>query len=283
MWSLGLRRVRQVLPDQQASSAAVRCATSGGAAWSRPCSSGSTVPAPICGSFSDNDLHSRGSFRGLQSISSTDRVPVHPPRRQGGQRSTSRRGARRAAPVLRPLPAGAGCPGAATGPARGPREPRRDRERARRGRLAAGTHPVAPAVPDRCRPGRRRPPSAAGQITFGTRGEGACFPVAGRGRHRAEQYDESKQEGSAPKLLSSVSAATGHWKQAPSPRVPKVICPGRRRRLRRPGPAPVRYSGGHWVRSSGQLSSSRTLAMTSRLSRTSSLIRGGAGTSCPRR
>jgi len=32
-----------------------------------------TVPALICGSFSDNNLHSRGSFRGWQGISSTDR------------------------------------------------------------------------------------------------------------------------------------------------------------------------------------------------------------------
>ncbi|MBO0806706.1 MAG: CocE/NonD family hydrolase [Actinobacteria bacterium] len=32
-----------------------------------------TVPALICGSFSDNNLHSRGSFRGWEGISSTDR------------------------------------------------------------------------------------------------------------------------------------------------------------------------------------------------------------------
>jgi predicted acyl esterase len=32
-----------------------------------------TVPALICGSFSDNNLHGRGSFRGWEGISSTDR------------------------------------------------------------------------------------------------------------------------------------------------------------------------------------------------------------------
>ena len=32
-----------------------------------------TVPALICGSFSDNNLHSRGSFRGYERISSTDK------------------------------------------------------------------------------------------------------------------------------------------------------------------------------------------------------------------
>ena len=32
-----------------------------------------SVPALICGSFSDNDLHGRGSFRGWEGIASTDR------------------------------------------------------------------------------------------------------------------------------------------------------------------------------------------------------------------
>src|SRR5262249_38740636 len=32
-----------------------------------------TVPALICGSFSDNNLHGRGSFRGWEGIASTDR------------------------------------------------------------------------------------------------------------------------------------------------------------------------------------------------------------------
>ena len=32
-----------------------------------------TVPALICGSFSDNNLHSRGSFRGWERIASADR------------------------------------------------------------------------------------------------------------------------------------------------------------------------------------------------------------------
>jgi putative CocE/NonD family hydrolase len=71
LWSLGLRQVRQryrltkqqrrrPLRDQ----------------WWRglvPALEKITVPALICGSFSDNNLHSRGSFRGWEGISSADR------------------------------------------------------------------------------------------------------------------------------------------------------------------------------------------------------------------
>ena len=63
-----------------------------------------TVPALICGSFSDNNLHSRGSFRGLERIASADRfLYTH----RGGKWATfySDRGPRRPARVLRPLPA----------------------------------------------------------------------------------------------------------------------------------------------------------------------------------
>jgi uncharacterized protein len=72
MWSLGLRGVvrqgyrlseqqrRHPLRDE----------------WWRglvPALQNITVPALICGSFSDNNLHSRGSFRGWERIASTDR------------------------------------------------------------------------------------------------------------------------------------------------------------------------------------------------------------------
>ena len=74
----------------------------------------------------------------------------------------------------------------------------------------------------------------------------------------------------------SVSAVAVHSHQAPCDRAAKVTQPaavaGAVAR-----PALVRNSGLHSVRSSGQLSSARTLAMTSRLSRTSSRTRGGGG------
>jgi len=71
LWSRGLRRVRQryrltaqqhrhPLRDE----------------WWRglvPALERITAPALICGSFSDNNLHSRGSFRGWEGVSSSDR------------------------------------------------------------------------------------------------------------------------------------------------------------------------------------------------------------------
>jgi predicted acyl esterase len=71
LWSLGLRGVRQRyrLTDEQRRHPLRD-------EWWRalaPALPGSTVPALICGSFSDNNLHSRGSFRGWAHISSTDR------------------------------------------------------------------------------------------------------------------------------------------------------------------------------------------------------------------
>lgn len=70
-WSHGLRGVRQCyrLSEQQ-----VRHPLRD--EWWRglaPTLEKITVPALICGSFSDNNLHSRGSFRGWEGISSTDR------------------------------------------------------------------------------------------------------------------------------------------------------------------------------------------------------------------
>ena len=52
------------------------------------------VPALICGSFSDNNLHSRGSIAAFERISSTEQAPVHPPQRKMGD-VLQRRGARR--------------------------------------------------------------------------------------------------------------------------------------------------------------------------------------------
>jgi uncharacterized protein len=71
MWSLGLRGIRQRyrLPGQQ------RRHPLRDAWWQGlvPALEKITVPALICGSFSDNNLHSRGSVRGWERISSADR------------------------------------------------------------------------------------------------------------------------------------------------------------------------------------------------------------------
>jgi uncharacterized protein len=71
MWSVGLRKVRQryKLTDEQ------RRRPLRDEWWRRlvPALAGIDVPALICGSFSDNNLHGRGSFRGWQHISSADR------------------------------------------------------------------------------------------------------------------------------------------------------------------------------------------------------------------
>jgi uncharacterized protein len=71
IWSLVLRRVRQRyrLVDEQRRRPLLD-------AWWRglvPALEQITVPALICGSFSDNNLHSRGSFRGWEGVSSSDR------------------------------------------------------------------------------------------------------------------------------------------------------------------------------------------------------------------
>ena len=71
LWSRGLRRVRQrdSLIEQQHHHPLRD-------AWWRglvPALGNITVPALICGSFSDNNLHSRGSFRGWEGLASADR------------------------------------------------------------------------------------------------------------------------------------------------------------------------------------------------------------------
>ena len=71
LWSRGLRRVRQRyrLTEQQRRHP-LRDEWWRGLA---PALEKVTVPALICGSFSDNNLHSRGSFRGWERVGSTDR------------------------------------------------------------------------------------------------------------------------------------------------------------------------------------------------------------------
>jgi uncharacterized protein len=70
-WRLGLRRVRQRyrLTEEQRRRP-LRDEWWRGLA---PALENITVPALICGSFSDNNLHTRGSFRGWERVSSTDR------------------------------------------------------------------------------------------------------------------------------------------------------------------------------------------------------------------
>jgi uncharacterized protein len=71
IWSLGVRRVRQRYRiSEEQRRRALRDE------WWRglvPALDRITVPALICGSFSDNNMHSRGSFRGFEHISSADR------------------------------------------------------------------------------------------------------------------------------------------------------------------------------------------------------------------
>ena len=71
MWSLGLRGVRQRYRMRQEQLRRPLYDD-----WYRglvPTLADITAPALICGSFSDNNLHGRGSFRGWQHISSADR------------------------------------------------------------------------------------------------------------------------------------------------------------------------------------------------------------------
>ena len=71
LWSLALRPVRQRYRlSEQARRRPLRDEWWRGLA---PALEKITVPALICGSFSDNNLHSRGSFRGFERISSTER------------------------------------------------------------------------------------------------------------------------------------------------------------------------------------------------------------------
>lgn len=72
------------------------------------------LPMLVCASFSDNNLHSRGSFRAFEQASSPDRFAFT---HRGGKWATfySEPRPRRAAAVLRPVPQGQGGPEAARG------------------------------------------------------------------------------------------------------------------------------------------------------------------------
>lgn len=141
-----------------------------------------TVPALICGSFSDNNLHSRGSFRGWEGVSSSDRfLYTHrggkwttstPPRPAPRSPESLAAGTRRAAlPAVRPgthlrPPAAAGPGGGRPGrhrarPLSDPFQGGGDPATGRRGTLALAAQPVHRAVPDRlpARPERRLHPA----------------------------------------------------------------------------------------------------------------------------
>ncbi|MDT0438217.1 MULTISPECIES: CocE/NonD family hydrolase [Streptomyces] len=71
LWDLGLRKVRQTYSIRRES--ARRPVID---AWYRslaPDLSAIEVPVLVCGSFSDNNLHSRGSFAGFEGVSSAER------------------------------------------------------------------------------------------------------------------------------------------------------------------------------------------------------------------
>jgi uncharacterized protein len=174
LWSLSLRRVRQryKLAGQQRRHPLRDD-------WWRalvPDLAKITVPALICGSFSDNNLHSRGSIRGWECIASSDRfLYTH----RGGKWATFYSPEARTAQLrffdryLRGHDAPA---------------PPRVRLEVRESRDVITSVREEDSWPlDRTewRPLylsaaglATTPPSAAGQISFGTRSRGACFDWA---------------------------------------------------------------------------------------------------------
>ena len=132
-----------------------------------------TVPALICGSFSDNNLHSRGSFRGWERIASADRfLYTH----RGGKWATFYAPEARAAQLrffdryLR----GHDVP-----------PPPRVRLEVRESRDVIASVRAEDSWPLERTEWRplfltgaglaSAPPTAAGQVTFGTRSHGACW------------------------------------------------------------------------------------------------------------
>jgi uncharacterized protein len=171
LWSRSLRQVRQSyrMPEQQRRHPLRD-------EWWRalvPALQRITVPALICGSFSDNNLHTRGSFRAFEQISSADRfLFTH----RGGKWATFYAAEARAVQLRffdrylrgRDVPA----------PARVRVEVRESRD------VVAGVREEDswPLPRTDWRPLyltdaglATAPPSAAGQITFDLRTHGACW------------------------------------------------------------------------------------------------------------
>jgi len=171
LWSLSLRRVRQrdKLAEQQ------RRHPLRDDSWRAlvPDLEKITVPALICGSFSDNNLHGRGSIRGWEGIASTDRfLYTH----RGGKWATFYSPEARAAQLRffdrylrrRDVP----------GPPRVRLEVRESRD------VTASVREEDSWPLDRTewRPLyltaaglATTPPAAAGRVTFGMRSQGACW------------------------------------------------------------------------------------------------------------
>ena len=98
------------------------------------------VPMLVCGSFSDNNLHSRGSIRAFTRAGCEPRPPLHPPRRQMGDVLLRSRAGRTAQVLPRRIGRRARFPQRSP---RGARRPRHRRRGARRKRMAAGPHALA--------------------------------------------------------------------------------------------------------------------------------------------
>ncbi len=171
LWSLGLRGVRQsyrLTAEQRRHPLRDE--------WWRglvPALEKITVPALICGSFSDNNLHSRGSIRAFEAVSSTDRfLYTH----RGGKWATFYSPEARAAQLRffdrylrgRDVPA----------PPRVRLEVRESRDVI----TSVREEDSWPLGRTEWRPLfltaaglAAEPPSAAGQLTFGLRSRGACW------------------------------------------------------------------------------------------------------------
>ena len=131
------------------------------------------VPMLVCGSFSDNNLHSRGSMRAFtRAGSSHARLYTH----RGGKWATFYSEAALAEQLKFFRDVLDGAPGFAQRPPRGARGPRHHRRGARRDRMAAGPHTLAAFVSG-WMPGvlAAERPQTAGSITFETRSRAAAF------------------------------------------------------------------------------------------------------------
>ena len=172
LWSLGLRRVRQRyrLTEQQ------RRHPLRDEWWQAlvPDLANITVPALICGSFSDNNLHSRGSFRGWERHLQHRAGSSIPIAAESGRPSTHPKPAPRSCAFFDRYLRGHDVPA----PPRVRLEVRESRD------VIAGVRAEDSWPLDRTewRPLylsaaglAAAPPSAAGHLTFGMRSRGACW------------------------------------------------------------------------------------------------------------